>query len=55
MEAIYSLRQLIKKYQAKRKNMHRVFNKVLKDLIWWGFNKRNVPRGYVEIIKDMYE
>ena len=34
-----------------RKSLHRV----PRDLIWWVLNKRNVSRGYFEIIKDMYE
>ena len=29
--------------------------RVPKYLIWWDLNKRNIPRGYIEIIKDMYE
>ena len=62
MEAIFSLSQLIEKYRSKKKNMRMVFinlekacDKVPKDLIWWVLNKRNVPRNYIEIIKDMYE
>ena len=55
MEAIFSLRQLMEKYQAKRKNLHMAYDRVPRDLIWWVLNKRNVPRGYIEIIKDMYE
>ena len=62
MEAIFSLRQLMEKYRAKRKNLHMVFidlgkayDMVPRDLIWWVLNKRNVLRGYIEIIKDMYE
>ena len=62
MKAIFSLRQLMEKYQAKRKNLYMVFinlekgyDRVPRDLIWWVLNKRNVPQGYIEIIKDMYE
>ena len=62
MEAIFSLRQLMEKYWAKRKNLHMVFidlekvyDRVPRDLIWWVLTKKNVPRGYIEIIKDMYE
>ena len=61
MEAICSLMQLIEKYQGKRKNLHIVFinpekayDRVPKNLIWWVLNKRNVPRCYIEIIKDIY-
>ena len=62
MEAIFSLRQLMKKYRAKRKNLHMVFINLEKayyrlprDLIWRVLNQMNVPRGYIEIINDMYE
>ena len=36
-------------------NLDEAYDKVPKDLIWWVLNKRGVRRGYVEIIKDMYE
>ena len=62
MEAIISLRQLRKKYRAKRKNLYMVFidlekayDRIPGDLIWWALNKRNVPRSYNEMIKDMYD
>ena len=62
MEAIFSLRQLMKNFQAKRKNLHMVFidlekayDIVSRDLIWWILNKRNAPRDYIEIIKEAYE
>ena len=62
MEAIFSLWQLMEKYQAKRKKsaygLHRSRNaidKVHRDLIWWVLNKMSVPRSYIEIIKYKYE
>ena len=62
MEAIFSLRQLIEKYLAKMKNLHMVFidlktayDRVTTDLIWWFLNKMNILRGYIVIIRDMYE
>ena len=33
----------------------KAYNRVPRDIIWWGLNKRNAPRGYIEIIKDLYE
>ena len=36
-------------------NLEKACDKLLEDLIWWVLNKRNVPRGYIEIIEDMYE
>ena len=62
MGATFSLRQLMEKYRVKKKNLHMVFidlekayNRVPRDLTGWVLNKRNVSRGYIEIIKDVYE
>jgi len=62
IKAIVSLRQLIKTYRAKKKNVHmdfinleKAYDKVPRYLIWWVLNKRNVPRHYIEIIKNIYE
>ena len=61
MEVIFLLRRLMEKYQVKRKDLHMVFinlekpyERVPRDLIWWVLYKRNVLRGYIEIITDMY-
>ena len=60
-KAIFSLRELIEKYRAERKNLHMVFidlekayDRVPRDLIWCVLNKRNVARCFIEIIKDMH-
>lgn len=60
MEAIFSLRQLMEKYQVKRKdldmvfiNLQKAYGRIPRDLIWWVLNKKNVPRGYIEITKDI--
>ena len=52
----------MEKHQANRKHLHMVFidlekayNKIPRDLVWWVFNKRNISRGYIEIIKSIYE
>ena len=60
MEAIFSFRQLMKKYQEKRKNLHRLEESYGREpigLFWWVLDKRNVVRGYIEygIIRDMYK
>ena len=56
MEAIFSLRHLMENTEhmvfIDLENAH---DRVRKDLIWWVLNKRSVPRGYIEIIKGMYE
>ena len=36
-------------------DLEKTYDRVPRDLIWWVLNKRNVPRCYIEIIKDMYE
>ena len=36
-------------------DLEKAYDKVPRDLIWWVLNKRDVPRSYIEIIKDMYE
>ena len=36
-------------------NPKKAYNGVPRDLVWWILNKRNVPRGNIEIIKDMYK
>lgn len=43
-----------------RENLHTVltdlekpYNRVLKNLIWWVLEKKNVQRGYIKIIQDM--
>ena len=36
-------------------NFEKAYERVPRDLIWWVLNKYHVSRGYIEIIKDMYE
>jgi hypothetical protein len=36
-------------------DLEKAYDKISRDLIWWVLNKRNVPRGYLKMIKDMYE
>ena len=36
-------------------DLEKAYDRVLRDLIWWDLNKKNVSRGYIEIIKDIYE
>ena len=36
-------------------DLEKAYYKVPRDLIWCVLNKRNVPRGYIEIINDMYQ
>ena len=36
-------------------DIEKAYNRVPRDLIWWVLNKKKVLRGYIEIIKHMYE
>ena len=36
-------------------NLKKAYYKLLRDLIYWVLNKRNVPKGYTKIVKDLYE
>ena len=36
-------------------DLEKAYDRVPRDLILWDLNKRNVPRGYIEIITNMYE
>jgi hypothetical protein len=61
-EAIFSIRQLIEKYREQRKDLHMVFidlekayDIVPRDLLWKVLDERNIPKGYIDVIRDMYE
>ena len=36
-------------------NLEVAYDKVPRDLICWILDKRSIPRGYIDIIKGMYE
>jgi Reverse transcriptase (RNA-dependent DNA polymerase) len=35
-------------------DLEKVYDKILKNIIWWALEKKSVPTKYVTIIKDMY-
>ncbi|CAL5326839.1 unnamed protein product [Camellia sinensis] len=62
MEAIYLLRRVIEKYKEKKRDIHMVFidlekayDRVPRDIIWWALEKKGVTKGYIDVIRDMYE
>ena len=61
MEAIFLIRQVMKRYREKKKNIHMVFidlkkayDKIPRNVMWWALDKHKVPAKYVGLIKDMY-
>jgi len=61
-EAIHLLRQLIKRFRERKKNLHMVFidlektyDKVPREVLWWTLMKKGVPIKYIDIIKDIYD
>ena len=36
-------------------DLENAYDRVPRDLNWWVLNNKNVPRCYIEIIKDMHE
>ncbi|KAI8571936.1 hypothetical protein RHMOL_Rhmol01G0159500 [Rhododendron molle] len=62
MEAIYLLRRMVEKHRANKKDLHMVFinlemayDRVPKNIIWWVLERKGVTKGYIEVIRDMYE
>jgi Reverse transcriptase (RNA-dependent DNA polymerase) len=60
MEAIFLIRQLMERHR-EQKDLHMIFidldkayDKVLRNIIWWAFEKKQVSTKYVILIKDMY-
>ena len=62
MEAIFLIRQLMKRYREQKKDLHMVFidlekayDKVSRNVMWWALEKHKVPTKYITVIKDMYK
>lgn len=56
------MRQLIKNYPKKKKDLHMVFidlekvyEKVPREVLWWALTMKGFSQKYIYIIKDMYE
>ena len=61
MEAIFLIRQLMKKYREQKKDLHMVFidqekayDKVTRNVMWWTLEKHKVLTKYINLIKNMY-
>ena len=61
MEAIFLIRQVMELYREKKKDLHMVFidlenvyDKILRNVMWWALDKHKVPMKYIGLIKDMY-
>ena len=62
MEAIFLVRQLMKRYREQKKDLHMVFidlekayDKIPRNVMWWALEKHKVPAKYITLIKDMYD
>ena len=61
MKIIYLLKRLVEKY-GEKKDLHMMFidfekayDKVPRDIMWWILERKGVTRGYIDVVKDMYE
>jgi hypothetical protein len=62
MEAIFLIRQLMKRCREQKKDMHMIFidlekayDKVTRNVMWWALQKHKVSSKYITLIKDMYD
>jgi Reverse transcriptase (RNA-dependent DNA polymerase) len=61
MEAIFLIRQLMKRYREQKKYLHMIFidlekmyDKIPRNIMCWALEKKRIPTKYVTLIKDMY-
>jgi hypothetical protein len=62
MEAIFFIRQLMKRCMEQKKDLHMVFidlektyGKVPRNVMWWSLQKHKISTKYITLIKDMYD
>jgi hypothetical protein len=62
MEAIFLIKQLMKRCRKQKKDLHMVFidlekayDKVPMNVMWWALQKHKVSSKYITLIKDMYD
>jgi hypothetical protein len=61
MDAIFLIRQLMKRCMEQKKDLHMVFinlekayDKVPRNIMWWALQKHKLSTKYITLIKDMY-
>jgi hypothetical protein len=61
MEVIFLIRQLMERHREQKKDLHmifidleKVYDKILRNIMWWTLERKLVPTKYVTLIKDMY-
>jgi hypothetical protein len=62
MEAIFLIRQLIKRCREQKKDLHmifidleKVYDKVPRNAMSWALQKHKVSSKYITFIRDMYD
>jgi hypothetical protein len=62
MEAIFLIRQLMKRCREQKKDLHmifidleKVYDKVPRNVMWWALQKHKISSKYIIIIKNMYD
>ena len=52
----------MEKYREKKEDLHivfidleRVYDRLSRDFIWWVLEKKGVTKGYVVVVKDIYD
>ncbi|KAI8524935.1 hypothetical protein RHMOL_Rhmol13G0188400 [Rhododendron molle] len=62
MEAIYLLRRMVEKHRVKKNDLYivlidleKAYDRVPRDIIWWVLERKRVTKGYIEVIRDMYD
>jgi hypothetical protein len=62
MEAIFLIRQLMKRCMEQKKDLHMIFidlkkadHKVPRNVMWWALQKHKISSKYITLIKDVYD
>jgi hypothetical protein len=62
MEAIFLIRQLMKRCREQKKDLHMIFidlekayDEVPRNVMWWALQKHKVSSKYITLIKNIYD